>query len=136
MQFVVNNWYLFLAIAIVLVMLVWGPLQQKLYGIRMVTIAEAVRLINHEKGVVIDVRESVEFDGGHIPKAVHAPLSAFETVAASLDKYKSRPVIICCRTSQRSARAAVKLRQREFASVQVLAGGITAWQGEHLPVEK
>jgi rhodanese-related sulfurtransferase len=28
------------------------------------------------------------------------------------------------------------LRQKQFSNVQVLAGGITAWQGENLPVEK
>jgi rhodanese-related sulfurtransferase len=43
---------------------------------------------------------------------------------------------VSCRTSNRSARAAVLLRQKQFANVQVLAGGIQAWQGENLPVEK
>jgi len=136
MQFVIHNWYLFLGIAVVLAMLVWGPLQQMLYGIRMVSIPEAVRLINQEHGVVLDVRESPEYDSGHIPKSVHAPLSTLESSLAALDKYKSRPVIVVCRTNQRSARAAVRLRKREFANVHVLTGGIMAWQGEHLPVEK
>lgn len=136
MQFVINNWHLFLGIAVVLLMLAWGPLQQLLYGIRQVSIPEAVRLVNQEQAVVVDVREPEEFKGGHIPKAVHAPLSAFGATLAALDKYKSRPVIVYCRTSQRSARAAVLLRKRQFANVQVLAGGILAWQGDHLPVEK
>ena len=136
MQFVANNWHLFLGLFVVLFLLVWGPLRQRLYGIQHISIAEAIRLINHEQGVVIDVREAEEFRGGHVPKAIHAPLSGLVSGLTQLEKYKSKPIIVCCRTSQRSARAALMLRQKQFANVQVLAGGFTAWQGDNLPVEK
>jgi rhodanese-related sulfurtransferase len=136
MQFILNNWYLFLGLFVVLFLLVWGPLRQMMYGIHHVSVAEAVRLVNHAQGVVVDVRENDEYRSGHIPKAIHVPLSGLASGLTQLDKYKSRPLIVCCRTSQRSARAAVLLRQKQFANVQVLAGGITAWQGENLPVEK
>lgn len=136
MQFIVHNWYLFVALAVVLAMLVGGPLRQMMLGIRQVSIAEAIRLLNHEQAVVLDVREAEEYRSGHIPKAVHAPLSGLSQGLAQLEKFKSRPIIVSCRTSNRSARAAVLLRQKQFANVQVLAGGIQAWQGENLPVEK
>jgi len=136
MQFVINNWHLFLILSVVLFLLVWGPLRQRMYGISHVSIAEAIRLINHEQGIVVDVREAEEFRGGHVPKAVHAPLSGLASGLTQLEKFKSRPIIVCCRTSQRSARAAVMLRQQQFPNVQVLSGGLTAWQRENLPVEK
>jgi rhodanese-related sulfurtransferase len=136
MQFVVNNWYLILGIVVVLAMLVWGPLTQLLHGVQHVTTAEAIRLMNHEKGVLVDVREPAEYRGGHIPNALNLPLSGLATGLKQIEKHMARPLIICCRTSQRSARAAVALRKHGFASVQVLAGGITAWQHENLPVEK
>lgn len=136
MQFVLNNWYLFVGLVVVLFLLVWPVLRQKSLGIASVTNAEAVRLINHEQAVVVDVRETNEFQGGHIPKAVHAPLSGLRSGMTQLDKYKARPIIVCCRTSQRSAQAAVLLRKQEFPRVQILAGGMTGWQGDNLPVEK
>jgi rhodanese-related sulfurtransferase len=136
MQFVVNNWYLILGIVVVLAMLVWGPLTQLLHGVQHVTTAEAIRLMNHEKGVLVDVREPAEYRGGHIPNALNLPLSGLVAGLKQIEKHMARPLIICCRTSQRSARAAVALRKHGFASVQVLAGGITAWQRENLPVEK
>lgn len=136
MQFIINNWYLFVALVVVLAMLVGGPLRQMMLGIRQVSIAEAIRLLNHEQAVIVDVREAEEYRSGHIPKAVHAPLSGLSSGLAQLEKFKSRPVIVSCRTSNRSARAAVLLRQKQFTNVQVLAGGIQAWQGENLPVEK
>lgn len=136
MQFVINNWHLFLILFVVLFLLVWGPLRQKMYGISHVSLAEAIRLINHDQGVVVDVREGEEFRGGHVPKAVHVPLSGLASGLTQLEKFKSRPIIVCCRTSQRSARAAVMLRKQQFPNVQVLSGGFTAWQRENLPVEK
>lgn len=136
MQFVINNWYLFVGLGVVLFLLAWGPLRQMMLGIQRVSTAEAVRLLNHEQGIVVDVREPDEFRGGHIPKAINVPLSGLKTGLGQLDKFKSRPVIVCCRTSQRSATAAVVLRQNQFAKVQVLAGGMTGWQGDNLPVEK
>lgn len=136
MQFILNNWSLVLGIVVVLFMLVWGPLRQMIYGIRHVTLPEAIRLVNHEQAVVIDVREPVEYSGGRIPKSVNAPLSGLAAGLTRLEKYKSRPVIVVCRTNQRSARAAVLLRRHAFANVQVLAAGMTGWQKENLPVEK
>jgi len=136
MQFVINNWYLFLGLFVVLFLLVWPVMRQRVLNIANVTNAEAVRLINHEQAVVVDVRENNEFQGGHIPRAVHAPLSGLRSGLTQLEKYKSRPIIVCCRTSQRSAKAAVLLRQQQFPKVQVLAGGFNGWQSENLPVEK
>jgi rhodanese-related sulfurtransferase len=136
MQFVANNWFLFVGLFFVLFLLAWGPLRQLMYGIHTVSIAEAVRLVNHEQAIIVDVREVEEFRGGHIPKAINLPLSKLRSGLTQLDKHKARPVVVCCRTSQRSARAAVLLRQHQFANVQVLAGGIIGWQGENLPVEK
>lgn len=136
MQFAINNWYLILGIVVVLGMLVWGPLTQLLHGVQHVTTAEAIRLMNHEKGLLVDVREPDEYRGGHIPNALSLPLSGLATGLKQIEKHMARPIIVCCRTSQRSARAAVALRKHGFASVQVLAGGITTWQGENLPMVK
>ena len=136
MQFIINNWYLILGVVVVLAMLVWGPLTQLLHGVQHVTTAEAIRLLNHEKGLLVDVREPDEYRGGHIPSALNLPLSGLVSGLKQIEKHKARPLIICCRSSQRSARAAVALRKHGFASVQVLAGGITAWQRENLPVAK
>ena len=136
MQVFLNNWYLFLGLVVILYMLIGAPLRQRLLGIQHVTNAEAIRLLNHEQAIVVDVRETGEFKGGHIPKALNVPLSGLRNGLAQIEGYKARPLIVCCRTSQRSARAAVLLRQQNFPNVQVLAGGMVGWQGENLPVQK
>jgi rhodanese-related sulfurtransferase len=109
MQFVLNNWHLFLALAVVLGLLAGTTLMPRLYGIKTLSVAEAVRLINHEQGVVVDVCEAAEYRGGHIPNAISAPLSAIKTQLGVIDKHKHRPVIVSCRSGNRSLRGAIVL---------------------------
>ena len=136
MQFVVNNWYLFAGLAVVLVLLVGPTLRQLMHGITSVGVNQAVELVNHQAGVLVDVREPAEVDGGHIPNAKMLPLSRFKERLTELEKFKDRPVVLYCRSGQRSCRAAVLLRKHGFASVYNLAGGILAWQAENLPIKK
>ncbi len=136
MQFVINNWHLFLGIAIVLFLLMAAPISQLIHGVKGVAAAQAVQLLNRESGLFVDVREPTEFAAGHIPDAFHIPLAQLKARVQELEKFKGRPLIVYCRTGQRSGRGAVILRRRGFAAVHNLAGGIQAWQGENLPVRK
>ncbi len=136
MQFVINNWYLFLALGVVLALLVAGPLRQQLAGIRNLNPAEAIQLMNREDGVVVDVCEPKEFAAGHIVHAINIPLSQLGARARELEKYRERPVILSCRSGNRSLKAALLLHKQGFAKVYSLAGGIAAWQRDNLPVEK
>jgi len=136
MQFIINNWYLFLALAVVLGMLLAGPVRQRLYGIKSISPADAIQLINRQSGVVVDVCEPQEFKGGHIPNAINAPLAGLQTYLKQLEKYKDRPLVVSCRSGNRSLAAAMALRKHGFAAVHVLTGGLAAWQRDNLPLEK
>lgn len=136
MEFVVNNWYLFLALFVVLAMLFAGPITQMIHNIKSVNNAEAVRLMNHEAGMVVDVCEPREYQSGHILNAVNIPLSTLAARSKELEKHKSKPVIVSCQSGNRSVRGAVILRKHGFASVYTLSGGNLAWQRDNLPMEK
>lgn len=136
MQFVINNWHLFLALGVVLALLVAGPLRQQLAGIRNLNPAEAIQLMNREDGIVVDVCEPREFAAGHIVHAINIPLAQIGARARELEKYRARPVILSCRSGNRSLKAALLLHKQGFAKVYSLAGGIAAWQRDNLPVEK
>ncbi|MFD1214213.1 rhodanese-like domain-containing protein [Arthrobacter sp. GCM10027362] len=74
---------------------------------------------------VLDVRENFETAGGMIPGAVHIPLGELGARLAELDR--TRPVIVVCRSGNRSARAADALNGAGFTA-ETMAGGMTAWQ--------
>lgn len=136
MSFVLKNWYLFLALGVVLSLLLAPLVRQRMSGIRSLVPAEAVQLINRENGVVVDVCEPQEFSAGHIVRALNVPLSALNTRTAELEKYRDRPLILSCRSGNRSLKAAFALRRAGFQKVYSLAGGLIAWQSANLPVEK
>jgi rhodanese-related sulfurtransferase len=136
MEFIISNWFLFVALLIVLFLLYGGAITQKLMGIHAVSAFEAVRLMNQEKAVLIDVCEANEFNEGHILNSVNMPLSAIAKRLGELEKHKDKPVILSCRSGNRSGKAATILRKNGFESVYNLSGGLMAWEKENLPVEK
>ena len=56
---------------------------------------EAVRLINREKGVLIDVCEPAEFAAGHPVGAKNVPFGSLDG-AKALPSNKTTPVIVTC----------------------------------------
>ncbi len=136
MQFVIKNWYLFLALGVVLYLLVVPVLRQRLAGIRGLNPTEAIQLINRDNGVVVDVCEPQEYAAGHVVRALNVPLSNLKARVTELEKYRDRPIILACRSGNRSLKAAFELHRHGFTKVYSLAGGITAWQNANLPVEK
>lgn len=135
-DFVIKYWYLFGGFIIVLAMLAAGPITQLLHGIKNISVWEAVKLINHDSAVVVDVSEPQEFKTGHILNAINIPLGGLTGRVKELEKHKSKPVVFTCRTGNRSSRGAVVLRKQGFEKVYALAGGLAAWEKDNLPLEK
>ena len=99
-----------------------------------VSVTEATLLINREDAVVLDVRETSEWSAGHIPNARHIALGQLDKHLSELEKFKSRPVIICCASGNRSSSACGTLKRAGFERVFNLSGGLGAWTGAGLPV--
>ena len=135
-DFVIKYWYLFGGFIVVLAMLAAGPITQLLHGIKNISVWEAVKLINHESAVIVDVSEPQEFKTGHILNAINIPLGGLTGRVKELEKHKSKPVVFTCRTGNRSSRGAVVLRKQGFEKVYALAGGLAAWEKDNLPLEK
>jgi rhodanese-related sulfurtransferase len=135
MEFVKNNVMLISVAVVSGAMLVWPYLRRGAGGPWVGTL-EATQLINRQDALVLDVRDTAEFAGGHMLGAKNIPLANIETRAAELDKHKAKPVIVLCADGSRASKAAAILRARGFANVVNLSGGIPAWQQAGLPVVK
>jgi len=135
MLFLQQNWML-VAVAVVSgIMLAWAFIGGKLSGIEEADTLKATRLYNDD-ALVLDVREDKEFAAGHIPKARHIPLGQLSGRLQELEKFKAKPILVTCRSGQRSARACRLLKKSGFETVYHQAGGIVAWQRANLPVAK
>ncbi len=93
---------------------------------------EEVRdLLAAGKILLIDVREPMEYAAERIPGALLYPLSTFD--ASQLPPDGSRQVVFSCAAGGRSLTAA---RQRLALGQRAahMAGGITQWKADGLPV--
>ncbi len=134
MKFIVDNWILIAAALTSGGLLVW-PLLRAQGGAGTVGVSEAVRLINREKGVLIDISEPGEYAAGHAAGARNVPLA---TLAGSKDvpSNKTLPLLLLCANGSRAGRAAEQLRKAGHAQAVAVAGGTAAWREANLPVEK
>lgn len=78
----------------------------------------------NQKIQLIDVRESYEREICHIG-GEHIPLSLLETHLENLDR--SVPIVVYCKSGQRSARACQMLFDAGFKQVSNLEAGILGW---------
>jgi len=74
---------------------------------------------------LIDVREPFEFEIARIDGAKLIPLGEIPDRSDELDR--DRTFIVHCHSGRRSAQAVLLLKQRGFANVYNLEGGIDAW---------
>lgn len=86
---------------------------------------ETKRLIADKQAQLVDVRTPEEFMSSPVPGALNIPLHEIDRVAAQkLDK--NRPVIVFCRSGQRSYMAQQILMSQNFAEVHNM-GQNMAW---------
>jgi sulfur-carrier protein adenylyltransferase/sulfurtransferase len=86
--------------------------------------------------VLVDVRESEEWDRGHIPEAVHVPRGYLESRIDAAVGDRDARVILYCASGQRSALAAHTLKELlGYSNVASMTGGITLWKDRGYKVE-
>ncbi|HEV7575545.1 MAG TPA: rhodanese-like domain-containing protein [Caldimonas sp.] len=134
MSFVVDNWYLFVTAIVSGGLLLWPMLAEGMGGAK-VSAADAVRLINREKAVLIDISEPAQYAAGHAVGARSVPLAGLET-SRDLPKNKSLPLVVVCPTGTSAPRAVALLKKLGFENTTALAGGLAAWRAANLPTEK
>ncbi|MEZ8825707.1 rhodanese-like domain-containing protein [Vibrio amylolyticus] len=100
-----------------------------------VTASEVTLLMNREEGVVVDIRSKDEFKKGHITDAVHIlPSDIKEGNLSNLEKHKSNPIIVVCKTGQTAAESANLLAKAGFENVNLLKNGLSGWSEANLPL--
>lgn len=80
--------------------------------------------------MVIDVREPREFNRAHIPEAQNIPLPTL--LSNPPDLPRNRAIVLNCRTSRRSRRAAYTLQQLGYKNIRILDDGIVGWETANL----
>ena len=135
MKFFIDNWFLFAAAIVSGGLLLWPLIARGGGGPSRVGTNEAVRLINREKAVLLDVSEPAEFAAGHASGSRNVPFGQLEK-STDLPKNKTLPLVVVCPTGARAGRAVSILRKLGYEKAQALSGGLAAWREASLPVDK
>ena len=132
MNFFLENWYLFAVAVVSGGLLLWPSLKSGAAG-GGVSTAEAVRLINREKAVMVDVSEPAQYATAHITGARSVPLAKLPTATTELPKNKAIPLVVC---GTGAAKGVAILKKMGYENSSTLNGGLAAWREANLPVEK
>ena len=98
-----------------------------------ISVREAYAMIEKGGVTLLDVRAQPEtLTDGKIANSQLIPLQVLGSYLGRLEK--GQPILVYCRTGNRSAVAANLLRGQGFNAINVL-GGIYAWKSNGLPVE-
>lgn len=116
------------------VMLLWPVITRS--SVKEIDSREAVKLINYEDAVVLDVRDDSEYAEGHLPNSKHIPSADIETRWHELEKFKEKPVVVIYQSGVRSQQASTVLKKNGFTQIHNLMGGIDAWRRASLPIVK
>jgi hydroxyacylglutathione hydrolase len=101
-----------------------------------ISIDELDSLIRKENQLqIVDVRRPPEYESGHVPRALHAPLSNLENSADGLPLDPSKPTAVICAGGYRSSAATSILQSHGFSSLLNVTGGTSAWINAGYPVE-
>ena len=104
--------------------------KQSMAAFQRVTSDEAAKMMAAEQGyLIVDVRTSGEFAGGHIPHAINIPNESINTTPPKELPDKAQKIFVYCRSGARSQQAAQKLADMGYTNI-VEMGGIKDWHGD------
>ena len=90
----------------------------------------AKKMVTEQGAVLLDVRSDAEFAEGHLDGARNIPHDQMESriseVLEAVGNDKSKPVVVYCRSGNRSGKAQKTLRAAGFTDV-VNLGGMSEW---------
>ncbi|BAO45069.1 rhodanese-like domain-containing protein [Thiolapillus brandeum] len=96
----------------------------------------------HPETLIVDIRETHEYDTMHIADSLNVPRGIlenacewdFEETEPELVEARHRPVVLVCRSGNRSALAAYTLQQMGYENVISLKTGLRGWSDYELPL--
>jgi glyoxylase-like metal-dependent hydrolase (beta-lactamase superfamily II)/rhodanese-related sulfurtransferase len=106
----------------------WAKVGFEVSAVPQITVSELKELIDtHTDLQVVDVRRPAEYQSGHAPRALTAPLAKLGETLSDLNLDRSKQTAIICAGGYRSSAATSILQQHGFHDLLNVTGGTTAW---------
>ncbi len=113
----------------------WHEAGYPVERIEQVTVAQLQEQMATGDLQILDVRRPAEYLGGHVPRAINAPLASLEKSLDPLPLKKDKLTAVICAGGYRSSAAASLLQQKGFSNLLNVSGGTGAWINAGYAVE-
>ncbi len=95
--------------------------------------AEAKRLLDEGRAILVDIRDPNEYAREHILGARLVPLGSLDTHDFDRDRAAGKAAIFQCQSGRRTAMNAARLVAAGFKDTYVIEGGLNGWRAAGLP---
>jgi rhodanese-related sulfurtransferase len=130
-EFIINHWEMVTALLLMIALLLIT--EQRKSGAA-VSPQHATLMVNSDNAVLLDLRTTSDFKAGRIINSFNIPFAELSKRLGDLEKYKGKPIILVCKTGQTTGSAGRLLKKSGFQQVVRMAGGITEWSNQNLPM--
>lgn len=103
-------------------------------GVKLST-SQIVQAMNAETAILLDVRDTKDFDQGHVTNAVNIPHAKVADSLKQLEKYREKQIIVTDGLGQHAGSVSRLLAKAGF-SIALMRGGMGEWKNDGLPVVK
>ena len=133
LRFIIEQWVLVVALFVCIIMLIRNENQKS--GPTL-SPQQAIKIINQENGIFLDVRDFREFKDGHIVAAINIPFNKLLEQLSQIEKYKDQPIVVVCKMGHQSGAGCKQLKSEGFQRVFKMTGGMFEWENLQLPIVK
>jgi hydroxyacylglutathione hydrolase len=113
----------------------WRQAGYPVDAIEQVSVEQLKEQIANRDLQIVDVRRPAEYENGHVPRALNAPLASLKRNVEHLPFAKDKPTAVICAGGYRSIAAASLLQTYGFTNLLNVSGGTGAWVSAGYPVE-
>jgi rhodanese-related sulfurtransferase len=131
LEFVGQQWILVAALIMCLALLLR---HESAKGGPSLSPQQLINMVNQQQAVVVDLRDTKEFAGGHIVDAINIPQAKLVERKVELDSYRQQPLILVDKMGQHTGAAGKQLSADGFEQVSRLSGGMMEWKSQQLPL--
>jgi len=106
----------------------WAKAGLEVAAVPQISVSELRELMETQSDLqIVDVRRAAEYESGHAPRAMTAPLAKLRELLPSLKLDPTKPAAIICAGGYRSSAATSVLQPHGFTNLLNVTGGTTAW---------
>ena len=129
-NFLIEHYFLSLPLLVTIFLLINASSKK---GGRKITPQNLILLANDDNAFVIDLRDSEQFQSGHITGSINIPFLNLNKRSNEIPQDKEA-VILVCEMGSVSPNAGEILIKEGYKDLLILKGGINEWRLQNLPL--